>query len=330
MHTRALVLLGAGLSFTATAWAQPATPSVDREREEAIRAELISQAEQASDGGDHTRAVDLASRAGAIRMTPSLRLLLAQEHNALGHTIDAYEFATRCVREAQADPNTRNRERVVEACNALVEDLRNRVGRVTIQVSNPPPGLQVRVAGGEVSQALWGIPYTVTPGTVVVEATAEWYNPFRREVTVAAGENVDVGVTLVRGPGRPPPPGGGSGGGGGGIRPYIGPIAVGGAGVLSLVLSGVFFGLRNNAVSNRDEACSADGCFPRALDFDARARTFNTLTNVTLGLGAAAVVGAGVWFFLSRPRGQERARATLTGSVVPTDGGLLLGLGGVL
>ena len=46
---------------------------------EVARRELLQGADAARAAGDHPRALDLARRAGEIRMTPSVRLLLAQE-----------------------------------------------------------------------------------------------------------------------------------------------------------------------------------------------------------------------------------------------------------
>jgi hypothetical protein len=329
--------LGVGLTLSAPVAAQDVQGV---ERQEAARAELIAQAEGASDGGDHARALDLATRALTIRATPSLRLLIATEHNALGHVVEAYESAARCTREAQADPTARNRAQVIDACTGLSRSLDGRIGRVTVDVAAPPPGLTLRVAGGVLSQALWGVPYAVAPGAVVVEASAEGYAPFRQEATVAAGQTLPVRVALrpldrpVAAPASPPtaalapPPT---------VPPTpsaplpVGPIALGAAGVASFVLAGVFFGLREGTVADRDAQCSAAGCQPSSLDLDATARTQTTLVNVFLGVGAAAVVGAGVWYFVGRATGgRAPPRVSLRGAFAPVQGGALIGLGGSL
>lgn len=319
----ALKLSSVGVLGTSALLAQAAP----NERELAARAAMLSQAERASDLGDHTQALDLFSRAASIRMTPSLRLRLAQEHNALGHTLDAHELAARCATEARADPTATNAAQVSAACDALTADLRTRVGRLTLRVASPPPGLRVRVAGGEVSQALWGVPYTVLPGRVVVEATAEWHQPFHQEVTVPAGQDVDLSVSLTpmarpQGPRSQPSPASGPS--------LVGPIALAAGGVVALGLAGVFFGLREGNVSERDAQCSRDGCLATSLDLDATARTQTTLVNVFLGVGGAALVGAGVWFFLSRASSARPARAAISGVVAPVQGGAVLGLAGAL
>ena len=331
--------------MAAIAWAAPGlaqTPPEEQERMEAARAVLITQAEGASDRGDHAEALNLAERALAIRSTPSLRLLIATEHNTLGHLIEAFESASRCTREAQADPNTRNRAQVIDACNALTRSLESRLGRVTVDVSTPVPGLLVEVAGGRLSQALWGVPYTVAPGAVVVEARAAGHRPFRQEVTVAAGQSVPVRIALevdpasaapsplpatgapasqtVSSPATPPRT----------SPSLVGPIAVGAAGVVSFALAGVFFAMRESTVGERDGQCSPAGCLPTSLDLDATARTQNTMVNVFLGLGAAAAVGAGVWFVAARSGSRAAHSVPLHGALVPLPGGAALGLGGAL
>ncbi|MFO0608216.1 MAG: hypothetical protein U0324_33935 [Polyangiales bacterium] len=332
-------LCGALLLGTPALSAQPS--ATNREREEAARAELIAQAGQARGAGDHARALDLMSRAAAIRVTPSLRLFIAQEHRAVGHVTDAYDQAARCARDAQADPATPNRAEVIGVCTALLDELRARVGRVTLQVPTPPAGLRVRVAGDEVSQALWGVPYTVAPGAVVVEASADGYAPFRQSVAVAAGQSAEVRVALtelprpavahaappptlvtppVVTPPTPPAPQG---------RSLVGPIALGAGGVVALGLSGVFFALREGAVSDRDAQCSAAGCRPAALDLDDTARTYNTLTNVSLAVGGAAVAGAVVWFLVGG-RGAAERSARVSGALTPTRGGAFVSLSGSL
>lgn len=335
MHTSqwmAVVVFAVG----APVWAQPAAAPSDRE--ELARAELITQAEAASDAGDHTRSLDLATRALAIRATPSLRLLLATEHNALGHVIDAYELSTRCAREAQADPATRNRAHVIEACTALSRTLDARIGRVTLDVAAPPAGTRVRVGGGEVSQALWGVPYTVNPGNVLIEASADAHEPFRREVAVAAGQVVPVTISLrptggavvaapaTRAAARAGAPVDDAAPRGGSLA---GPIALAVGSAVSFSLAGVFFALREGTVAERDGQCSAAGCQPTSLELDSTARTQNTMVNVFLGVGGAALAGAVVWFFVGRA-GSRPAAPAVSAMVSPVRGGAVFGIGGAL
>lgn len=304
---------------------------------EIARRDLIAQAEQARTAGDHARALDLATRAGRLRMTPSLRLLIAAEHLTLEHWLEASNSAGHCRREAEGDATMNNRAQVLEGCGAIERQARAHLGQLVVRAPDPaPPGLAVRVGDTALDAALWGIAYPVVPGTAVVEATASDGSTFRSEVTVAAGESRDVVVALVppeRPPApapveavvvrRPPPPP---------VRrgPGVTPWIVAGGGVVAFGLAGVFYALREGARSDRDAACDpAEGCFEVAQDHEARFRSFTVLTDVALGVGVAAVAGGVLWWVLGRP-GREAPRVTLDVAPSPGAQGLTLGVRGAL
>lgn len=312
MHSR--WILAAGLAaVTPRALAQE-TPA------EAARRELITQAEGASDAGDHARALALATRAAQTRMTPSLRLLLAQEQHALGRTLEALDAAERCAREARAGPSLRNRERILASCDELAATLDHRVGRLTVTLATP--GARVTVAGRALDAALLGAAYPVLPGRVSVVAEAEGYAAFRRELEVAAGAQETVVVTLARAAARPdasatpaPPAASRSRG--------AGPWVLAGAGALSLGAGVLFWRFQEDAVAARDAAPSR----PDAEGHDGRARAWNLATNIAYGVGAAAVVGGVVWWLVARPPRDDRRTAWSVGAA-PVTGGVVVSAGG--
>lgn len=105
---------------------------------EVARRALISQAEAARDSGDHTRAAELAAGAARLRMTPSLALMLAQEHAELGHAGLALTHARQCVNDATADRALRNRDRILRLCDTLVRELSVRVEAAAAPIATPP------------------------------------------------------------------------------------------------------------------------------------------------------------------------------------------------
>jgi len=267
----------------------------------AARQELVVQADAARERGEHPRALDLATRASLIRMTPSLQLLIAQEQRQLGQLVEAYASGLACARGAVADPGLRNRESIRATCEALSRELDPMLGRVRVRLpADAPPDTQLRVAAAEVPAALRDQPRLVTPGAVVVTATAAGRVPFRRELRVAAGSTPEVDVTLapelaaVETPGRGP-----------GVAPWI----VVGVGAAGLATAGVLFGLATTAQSDRDTQCTRDGCQGGALDLDARYRDLALGGNLALGVGAAAVVGGVVWYLVARRRPAVTASA---------------------
>ena len=306
---------------------------------EIARRELLDQAETARAANDHARALDLATRAAQIRVTPSLRLLLAQEHSALGHVIEALDQSSNCAREAASDATMNNRERILEACRALSTTLAQQVGRVIVRVASPPAGTVVRVAGAELNAALWGVGYPVVPGEVLVQAETPEGARFERTVTVAVGTTEELEIALPPPPPRahpiepppPPPPTRISRGAG------AGPWVVMGLGAASLGASLAFFLLREGALSTRDAECGLYGagpgrCTDRALaeGADGDYRTFTTLTDVTLGVGAAAIAGGALWLVLRRDEVTPARPARTSMSVAPFGGGAMLQLSGAL
>lgn len=335
MRTRSLLVMTL-VSMAAVGGAQ-----AQENPAEIARRELIAQAERARQDGDHTRALDLALRAGAVRWTPSLRLLAAQEHNAVGHLLDAYGMALTCTREAEADPEMRNRDRVVGACRGVADSLEHRVGRLILRVRDPAPtGLQVRIAGAVLPPALWGVAYPVLPGVVGVEATAPEHESVRNEIPVVAGEVSEMTLYLARLPPEPL------------IRPQLtatlvhadavlpiardsasgrtlrtlGWIGIGTA-VVGVGVGGLALGLREESASAFNRECPAGPTGTLSAVCQSRIDTGSTLSSVMLSgfiVGGAATLAAVVLFVAAPPsRGVAApARAWVCGpQLVPAGAG---------
>lgn len=337
----------------AAALALPSLASAQTGQDELVRQRLLDEAETAYSRGDHTAALDAARRAAEIRATPSVLLMIAEEHNALGHPLDALGAVERCLRELRTHSHVAHRRRLLAAAMTLRNSLRARVGTVTLTLPQPTPaGLRVRIQGGEVVPALWGLPYPVTPGTITVEASTDT-TTFRREVVVSAGQEAQLTVELtpipttpttgtgtgdtaatntsplpgttpvsttqaVITPPPPPPPPPPSG-------PGAGPWILVGAGVaaagtgLALYLAGV--DLNSDLVNVTDYNA-------QVAQYD-RAVAFIVSGDVLMAVGGAAVGGGLLWYFLARPRAESSpARASLRWGATPTRDGLVLNLGG--
>lgn len=309
----------------APAWAQEG-------RDEVVRRELISGAEQARSAGDHQQALDLADRAGRVRMSPSLRLMIAQESQATGRLLPALDGAYRCAAEAQADRQTPNTERVLALCQALAQDLGRSVARLRVDV--PPsagPGVRLLVAGQEVPRDLWSMPVPVVPGLVTVEIVGGRGTMVHREVRVAAGSQlavpIDPSAVLSRDVLRAvdaPREARRTG-------PGAGPWALVGIGGLALGSAAVLFVLADGERSARDASCpTAAPCsdLATASAHDSTYRDEALAGNIALGVGAAGVVGGLVWWLVAPRSPAPTPPATVSLSPVPY--GALLTLGGRL
>lgn len=348
MKVRAWVLVVCVLPWRAFGQTPPDDPA---------RRQLILEAGQAHDAGDHARALDLARRAGRIRMSPSLRAVIAQEEAALGQVVEAYRDAGACVREFDVDLTATRREQFLAQCRDLQRALAPRVGRLVVEVSDAAPGVRVRVEDGELPREQWGVEQVWPLGRVVVTGEAPGRTSFRREVNLNGGRVETVTVRLESAaatprtaerpetrsrspatseqrvlplPIRVEPPATTRQGVGAGLWVVMG------LGAASFAAAGGFYALREGALSDRDGLCGStagdctvatQGLAQQASEHQERASTFNTLTNVAIGVGGAVFAGGLVWWLIVRTNGSnERASATVTFNA--GGGGMLVGVQG--
>lgn len=312
LRTRVCVAVSSAVLTSRVARAQSSA-------EEIVRSDLVTRAEAARGAGHHAEALDLAARAGTIRMTASLRQFIAYEREAAGQVLEALDASLRCVREAEVDASLRNRAQILDACRALRDRLQPRVGRLHVQVEGVDPArVRLTVNGREVDRALWRVGYPVMPGDVLVSATAGEAR-VEREVTVVAGADVDETLRLDAPPPAAPPP----------VAPppvatqpvvsqsvatqpvvsprpaapsLAGPVSLLTVGGVSLLSAVVFAVLRDDAQAARDAECDAMGvgrCDPVANQHDEAFRDYTVATDVALGVGVAGAAAGAVWLGLS-------------------------------
>ncbi len=336
---------GVQRGWMATQWAVMvatcAAAAAAQDTHEALRAELVAQADRARDAGDHARAREYGLRAEQLRSSPSLTLFVAQEDEQLGRLVEGLERARRCAADATSDPTLRNRERIERNCRALADDLESRVARVTLNVPADHVALHVLVGDRTIPAAAWGVPIPVDPGTVDVRADDATGCRFATTVRITAGGAAAVGVTCSAPSPRPVVP----------VLPSapqvdaapmspvipdigrprahsVAPWLLGGLGGASLVVAGVLWALHGSAIASRDAGCDAGGCDPSTVDDDARARSFTAGTNAMIGLGGAALAAGVVWLVIDRTTGSRPE--PLRPSAMRVPGGLALTVGGAL
>lgn len=312
----------------------PALSRAQVRDDDARRRQLILQAGALRDQGDHEGALERLRQAAARRMSPSLRLFIAQEERSLGRTLDALHSARQCADEFEADPSLPHRDEFMASCRAIADALGARVSRLVVRVPPEATGATVGLRGAPLPRSAWGVAQEVPAGSALVEAAAPGRVPFSREVTLAPGATVTVRVELpLRATDAVLAP-----------RPRAveasrsasdGPWVLLGAAGASFIASGVFYALRNDAIGARDGLCRASSgqCVVasvdvarEAADHQDSASTYNALTNVAIGVGAAAAVGGVVWWLVGAAARPARATAV----IAPSRDGLFVGLGGAL
>lgn len=172
---------------------------------EAVRTQLVREAEEARRLGDHPRALERARRAAELRTTPSLRLFLAAEHAALGNWLDALDATRQCRRDAEIDPTLADRAPVLAQCVQREQAALEHVGQVVVRMPEGAADAEVNVGASRLPTAAWGVAWPVLPGAVTLEVATRDGRGFRRALTVAAGETQTVDVVFQERPGAEPP-----------------------------------------------------------------------------------------------------------------------------
>ncbi len=320
------------------------------------RLQLIQQGIVARDAGNHARAIELFTSAGRIEMRPGLRMSLAQEYAALGQHREACETATLGVDEARADLSRPENGRSLEGSAQVAAAECVHVGLLRVRLPDPPvAGVHLVVQGRAVEATGNVTTVAVDPGVARVEASAADGRSFHEEFTVRAGEAREMPVVFQRATvasaqpvapvrsvppvqtapqvqtvailpatGTPPVESRGAG---------IGPWILAGGGALALGAAAVFYGvMRAGALNDRAAAChsSTMSCDSAANDAQSRAVTATLLTNVSLGVGAAAIVGGALWYVLGRGSDTRPERSAWTWDVGPIAGGAALQVAGTL
>lgn len=197
--------IAASLTFAQTASAQQ-QPSA---AELATRRRFIEEAQRLRGQNRHQEALDAAQRAMTIQPSPSLRMLVAQEEFAVGRYAEAFGDADLCMRDAVNDRQP-NAATVAATCRQLVEQVRPRIGNVVINVGpeavQRAAGLRLVVNDHDVSTAVIGAPYVVSPGRVHIEVSATGWRNATQDVDVAAGATANATLTLEEAPVAQPDP----------------------------------------------------------------------------------------------------------------------------
>jgi len=326
--------------------------------EMATRRTLLDEARKASNARDHAQALSLAAHAAEIRMTPSLRLFIAQEQSLVGQFGNSIANAELCALEATEDKALKNRKKILGTCKDLIAELQKSAARIIVSWLKPvPPHAQVLINGQVVPESLYGGPYTVSPGYVRVEASALGYIRFYRELEVEPQEEVivtlgltedlapqaverpaDSDATVVAAETSRSPPNREavvvSAGSEGQTTGPVGAYLLLGVGAASSSASAAFLIIRNNALNKLDAQCGGPShsvCTdtPDSRSLRSKASTYSVLTDVALGVGSAAVVGGAIWLFYEKAR-RRRTPPHAELQIRPTQGGAVVGVGGTL
>lgn len=261
-------------------------------QDQAAAVALFQEARTLATAGDYQRACP--KFAEAQRLYPTTGTLLS-----LG---DCYEKAGKLASSwgafKQAEITARNVgdvERQEEGARRALK-LENSLSKLTITVAGSPAGIEVRRDGGIIGEGQWGAAVPVDAGEHVIEVTAPGRQKWTTKVQVAAG-GASVAVSVPELPpasAAPEAPVEGSAWGG----QRITGVAIGGAGLVSMVVGSVFTAKmvsKNNdskvhCLPSNPDLCHAEGVALRNEALDASRIATPTFIAGAVGMAAGLVV----------------------------------------
>jgi hypothetical protein len=315
----AVMSVASGLSSTSAVLAQ----DVEDKKELSKARAQFQRAIELEHAGNWAGALELFREVGQYKMTPQVRFHIGLCEENLGKLVAAlggYELA---LADAESVGGSFKNE-----VSQRVADLRGRIPKLVIQRGEGATAAKIELDGVSLGESKIGVPNPVDPGPHIVEARAPRHKPFSETVNLAEEEQKIVSVTLERFPDDAAEFGGSGGPGGAyfGDRPaqpnatmQVLPFIVGGIGVVSLISSGVFFVLRQGAISDIEDRCGGDtDCGEdvrnneplraEVLDLENDVQTYHLLSQITFGVGIVGI-GAGIALYVLQPDDDEKANA---------------------
>jgi hypothetical protein len=308
--------------------------------DEAAAEVLFNQATEAANAGRLDEACPKFAEAQRLDPTAGTLLNLAkceEQRNNLATAYGAYIAAQALARQ---EKDKKGRE-------ARARDSASRLEpRLAMLVIEVPPGsrsagIEVKRNGKAIGEGQWGARVPMDPGAITIEASAPGRTTWTTTVHIESkpGETRVSVPLLAPAPAAPPPPIAPTLDTAAGAPPHertwsgqkTAAVAVGGAGLIGVVLGSVF-GVQ--AISRNNS--SKDHCLPDApnlcdatgVDLRQQTKTAMTVSTVAFAVGATALAG-GVVLFLTAPSKSEAktaktARIEASPVVMGSGGGVLL------
>jgi hypothetical protein len=305
LRGRALGALWIAAFLACSGVAQPSLAQAQEEQDESgalIKARaLFQRALELEQAGNYSAAVQAFREVGQVRMTPQVRYHIALCEERLGRLVAAlggYELAL-----SEADSVNPDFKSEVES---NVTRLRESIPRIVIQRGSGADAAVIELDGVKLGDNSVGIELPLDPGPHSVVARAPGYKPLEKTVTVAENSREVAVLDLEALPPEALPPGEVQ------TRPIprVVPYVIGGIGAASLIASGVFYALRQDAIAELEKKCENHVCpddDPTIKDTDDSMRTYHYATLITLGSGLA-LVGTAVVLYALDPRLPEHGR----------------------
>jgi hypothetical protein len=281
---------------------------------------LFQEGRRALEAGDLDTACEKFEASLTLEASSGTQLNLAACRTKQGRNATAWAHFVAAERLAAAQGRADHQLEATERAQVLEAEL----SYLTIRVSQPAVGLEVRRNGQRVSSGSFGAKIPVDPGRFVIEASAPGYVPVRRLVTVGPRHDHQVVELPPLLPVAPAPPSAGAQRPAptqaGLSAPASGSNAAawiaGGVGLTGLSVGGVFGALALSSDASARRACDdrTTDCPQHALDH-AETRDRQALIS-TLGVGVGlAGIAVATWLILSGADAPDAQPAAVSAGV---------------
>jgi len=189
------LLLLACLTLTAGAHAADSSSVVEASAEDKKAAgELYTRAMERFDDDDLETALKGFRESYERVKSPNSRFMIARTLARLGRNVEAYLEMEAVISEAETLGS--KYAETASAARAKQEEIRARVGLVTITLEGAPKGTTVQVGEETLAPGRLGKPYPVLPGETSIRTKGPTGKEDSRVVTVAAGESTKVDARI--------------------------------------------------------------------------------------------------------------------------------------
>ncbi len=244
--------------------------------------------------------------------------LCREKEGKLASAWEAYnEALSQAIKDGRKDREATARQRI-----GVIE---GSLAKITVVVSPEAartPGIDVRIDGTPLRQAAWGVLTPIDKGDHEIFATAPGKVEWKRTVHVSSGMTVRAAVPPLADAPVASRPGGHAARPSSSSRATMGWV-VGGVGAAFVIAGGAMGGLAIDRRSQSNANCPNDQCTQKGVDLNEEAKTLAWLSDIGIGVGAAAVV-TGVILVLTAPKKAAAVAAHVTPVVGPAGGGIAL------
>jgi len=292
-------------------WAQDA-------RELARARERFKEGAASQAAGDFARALEAYKDVALVKSSAQVRFNIASCEEKLGD----YVRAVGSYRLALSEATRSNAKQLGEAVQRALGDLEPRIPMLLVSRGDGAAVAEVTLDGRPLANPSIGVEFQVNPGPHAVAATAADRQPFTVDITLADRDHQVVKLVLKKRPAPPPP-----------LAPIVAVIheelppeppppprvnrslrtagfVTGGVGVVGLVVSGVFFGMRQSAISTLNGECGTTmmNCPASALGTRNSGASDATISTAMFVTGLALAATGGVLVYVSmRPKAPKPA-----------------------